>query len=109
MALFGLLTKPKPEINAGVEACARTSARSCWTSARGRNTLPATSAAAGICRWSCCPPPRRASCRTGARRCTSTAAAAGRSRRAAALLKRMGYTNVTDIGGIADYRGRVVR
>ena len=33
----------------------------------------------------------------------------GRSRRAAALLKRMGYTNVTDIGGIADYRGRVVR
>ena len=24
MALFGLLTKPKPEINAGVEACART-------------------------------------------------------------------------------------
>ena len=33
----------------------------------------------------------------------------GRSSRAAALLKRMGYTNVTDIGGIADYRGRVVR
>ena len=29
--------------------------------------------------------------------------------RAAALLKRRGYTNVTDIGGIADYRGRVVR
>ena len=33
----------------------------------------------------------------------------GRSRQAAAVLKQMGYTNVTDIGGIADYRGKVER
>lgn len=31
----------------------------------------------------------------------------GRSRSATAQLKQMGYTNVTDIGGIADYNGRV--
>lgn len=33
----------------------------------------------------------------------------GRSRHATELLKQMGYTNVTDIGGIADYRGEVER
>lgn len=33
----------------------------------------------------------------------------GRSRRAVELLRQMGYTNVTDIGGIADYRGKVER
>ena len=33
----------------------------------------------------------------------------GRSRQAAAALKQMGYTNVTNIGGIADYRGKVER
>ena len=33
----------------------------------------------------------------------------GRSRQAAAVLKQMGYTNVTNIGGIADYRGKVER
>ena len=30
-----------------------------------------------------------------------------RSAQAAALLRRMGYSNVTDIGGIAAYRGEV--
>ena len=30
-----------------------------------------------------------------------------RSRQAAGLLARMGYTNVKNIGGIADYRGKV--
>jgi len=33
----------------------------------------------------------------------------GRSRQAAAVLKQMGYTNVTNIGGIADYHGKVER
>ena len=33
----------------------------------------------------------------------------GRSRQAAAVLKQMGYTNVTNIGGIADSRGKVER
>ena len=33
----------------------------------------------------------------------------GRSRQATAVLKQMGYTNVTNIGGIADYRGKVER
>ena len=33
----------------------------------------------------------------------------GRSRQAATVLKQMGYTNVTNIGGIADYRGKVER
>lgn len=33
----------------------------------------------------------------------------GRSRQAAAVLKQMGYTNVTNIGGIADYYGKVER
>jgi len=33
----------------------------------------------------------------------------GRSRQAAAILKQMGYTNVTNIGGIADYQGKVAR
>ena len=33
----------------------------------------------------------------------------GRSRQAAAILKQMGYTNVTNIGGIADYHGKVER
>ena len=32
-----------------------------------------------------------------------------RSRQAATALKHMGYTNVTNIGGIADYRGKVER
>ena len=32
-----------------------------------------------------------------------------RSRQAAAVLKQMGYTNVTNIGGIADYHGKVER
>ncbi len=32
-----------------------------------------------------------------------------RSRQAAALLRHMGYTNVKDIGGIADYSGEVER
>jgi len=32
-----------------------------------------------------------------------------RSRQATAALKQMGYTNVTNIGGIADYRGKVER
>ena len=32
-----------------------------------------------------------------------------RSRQAAALLQHMGYTNVHNIGGIAAYRGKVVR
>jgi len=32
-----------------------------------------------------------------------------RSRQAATLLVQMGYTNVTNIGGIADYRGKVER
>ena len=31
-----------------------------------------------------------------------------RSRQAAGMLRRMGYKNVTDIGGIALYRGKVV-
>ena len=104
MALFGLLTKPKPEINAGVEACARTP-DAVLLDVRTREEYAAAIGGSRR-RWGC-PPPRR-SCRTGARRCTSTAAAAA----ADALRrcwKRMGYTNVTDIGGIADYRGRVVR
>ena len=33
----------------------------------------------------------------------------GRSRQATAVLKQMGYTNVTNIGGIADYNGKVER
>ena len=33
----------------------------------------------------------------------------GRSHEAAKTLERMGYTNVTDIGGIADYQGKVER
>lgn len=33
----------------------------------------------------------------------------GRSTMAAASLKRMGYTNVKDIGGISSYRGKVVK
>jgi len=33
----------------------------------------------------------------------------GRSRQAASVLKQMGYTNVTNIGGIADYHGKVER
>ncbi len=32
-----------------------------------------------------------------------------RSRQAAATLQHMGYTNVTDIGGIAAYQGKVER
>ena len=32
-----------------------------------------------------------------------------RSRQAAAVLKQMGYTNATNIGGIADYHGKVER
>jgi len=32
-----------------------------------------------------------------------------RSRQAAGILKRMGYTNVKNIGGIAAYKGRVVK
>ncbi len=32
-----------------------------------------------------------------------------RSRQAAAFLKQMGFTNVTNIGGIADYNGKVER
>jgi len=32
-----------------------------------------------------------------------------RSRQAATVLKQMGYTNVTNIGGIADYHGKVER
>lgn len=31
----------------------------------------------------------------------------GRSRTAAAHLRQLGYTNVTDLGGIAHYRGKV--
>ena len=31
----------------------------------------------------------------------------GRSRQAEAVLKQIGYTNVTNIGGIADYNGKV--
>ena len=31
----------------------------------------------------------------------------GRSRQADAVLKQIGYTNVTNIGGIADYNGKV--
>ena len=37
-------------------------------------------------------------CRSGAR-----------SAQATSILKRMGYTNVEDIGGILSYRGKVVR
>ena len=33
----------------------------------------------------------------------------GISRQATAALKQMGYTNVTNIGGIADYHGKVER
>ena len=33
----------------------------------------------------------------------------GRSRQAAAVLQSMGYTNVTNIGGIAAYSGKVER
>lgn len=33
----------------------------------------------------------------------------GRSRQAAAMLRHMGYTNVTNIGGICDYSGKVER
>lgn len=33
----------------------------------------------------------------------------GRSRRAAAVLSTMGYSNVNNIGGIADYSGKVER
>lgn len=33
----------------------------------------------------------------------------GRSRQAAVLLKRMGYTNVTNLGGISGYNGKVER
>ena len=32
-----------------------------------------------------------------------------RSRQAAAMLRHMGYTNVTNIGGIAAYQGKVAR
>ena len=32
-----------------------------------------------------------------------------RSRKAAAALKKAGYTNVTNIGGIQDYSGRLVK
>lgn len=109
MALFGLLTKPKPENNAGVEACARTPdavlldvrTREEYAAGHigGSRNLPLELLPAAAPREL---PDRGAPlyvyCRSG-----------GRSRRAAALLKRMGYTNVTDIGGIADYRGRVVR
>lgn len=33
----------------------------------------------------------------------------GRSARAAAFLKKIGYTNTTNIGGISSYRGRVAK
>ncbi len=33
----------------------------------------------------------------------------GRSSRATSLIKQMGYTNVTNIGGISAYRGKVER
>lgn len=33
----------------------------------------------------------------------------GRSAQATSILKRMGYTNVNDIGGILSYRGKVVK
>ena len=33
----------------------------------------------------------------------------GRSAQATSVLKSMGYTNVTDIGGINSYRGKVVK
>lgn len=33
----------------------------------------------------------------------------GRSGQAVAYLKQMGYTNVTNIGGISSYRGKVVK
>ena len=32
-----------------------------------------------------------------------------RSRQAAGLLRRIGYTDVTDLGGICNYRGKVVK
>ena len=32
-----------------------------------------------------------------------------RSSQAAAIIKRMGYTDVTNIGGISSYRGKVVK
>lgn len=32
-----------------------------------------------------------------------------RSAQAASVLKSMGYTNVTNIGGISNYRGKVIR
>ena len=32
-----------------------------------------------------------------------------RSRQAAGLLRRMGYTDVTDLGGICNYRGKCLR
>ena len=32
-----------------------------------------------------------------------------RSRQAAAILRRMGYSHVTDLGGICNYRGKVVQ
>lgn len=63
---------------------------------------------AGICRcrrWggqSFCPPARETPlfvyCLSGVR-----------SRQAAGLLRRMGYTDVTDLGGICNYRGKVVK
>ena len=33
----------------------------------------------------------------------------GRSAQATSILKKMGYTNVEDIGGILSYRGKVIR
>ena len=33
----------------------------------------------------------------------------GRSAQATTILKKMGYTNVNDIGGILSYRGKVVK
>ena len=32
-----------------------------------------------------------------------------RSRQAAAILRRMGYSHVTDLGGISNYHGKVVK
>lgn len=81
---------------------------SCWMSVPLKNTETAISPAAKmfrfrlLTRWPL-------SQKIKIWHCMSTATLAPGSRQAAGLLRRMGYRNVNNIGGIAAYAGKVER
>ena len=65
-----------------------------WMCAQARNTKKAISLAAETSQWMRC-------------RLSMDCLSGARSSHAAAVLRRMGYCNVTNIGGINRYRGKV--